>query len=103
HGLRITRPAPPHVGQVRSIRKKPCWARTLPLPWQVPQVSAERVLSSDPLPEQASHVTLVGTRKLILTPAKACTRSISTCWRRSALLRARPPPRRPPPMNSPNI
>ncbi len=44
-GLRITRPEPPQVGQVRSTRKKPCWARTLPAPPQVGQVSAPAALS----------------------------------------------------------
>ena len=31
----MTRPAPPQVGHVRSIRKKPCCARTFPAPSQV--------------------------------------------------------------------
>ena len=44
HGLRITRPWPPQVGQVRSTRKKPCCARILPAPLQVGQVSAARCL-----------------------------------------------------------
>ncbi len=90
HGLRITRPAPPQVGQVRSTRKKPCCARTLPAPWQVAQVSAGAFLSSDPVPVQASQTTRVGTRRLTLTPANACTRSISTAWRMSAPPRGAP-------------
>ena len=31
-------PRPWQVGQVRSIEKKPCAARTRPVPWQVAQV-----------------------------------------------------------------
>ena len=77
HGLRITRPRPPQVAQVRSIRKKPCCARTLPAPLQVGQVSAERLLSSEPDPLQASQATRVATRRSTLVPANASARSIS--------------------------
>ena len=94
HGLRITLPWPPQVGQVRSIRKKPCCARTLPAPWQVAQVSAARALSSEPVPVQASHATRVGTRRFTLVPVKASVRSISTAWRMSLPARARPARRR---------
>ena len=37
-GFSITWPDPPQPGQVRSMVKKPCWARTLPIPRQVGQV-----------------------------------------------------------------
>lgn len=60
-GILITRPAPWQDGQVRSIVKKPCWARTLPMP---PQVGQEIgwVPDSAPDPEQPSQTTEVGTR-----------------------------------------
>ena len=102
-GLRITRPAPPQVGQVRSTRKNPCWARTLPAPWQVAQVSAARPLSSEPVPAQASQVTRVGTRSAALTPANA---SAEVDLDRLADVGPGCAPARraaPPPMNSPNI
>ena len=60
-GSLMTRPAPWQDGQVRSIVKKPCWARTLPMP---PQVGHEIgwVPNSAPVPEQPSQTTEVGTR-----------------------------------------
>ena len=46
--------------------------RTLPAPWQVGQVSAAAfALSSEPVPQQASHATRVGTRRLALVPLNA--------------------------------
>ena len=98
HAFRMTRPVPPHVGQLRSTRKKPCWARTLPAPRHVPHVEFSRDRVSDPVPSQTSHLTRVGTRSCFFTPAKASTMSISTWVRRSA------PPRglRPRPDMSPN-
>ena len=68
---------------MRSTRKKPCCARTLPWPRQVAQVVSSRCLVSEPVPSQTSHLTRVGTRSWTLVPAKASTRSISTCARRS--------------------
>ena len=90
HGLRMVRPAPPQVGQVRSTRKKPCCVRNLPVPLQVEQVSAVRFLSSEPVPVQASHTTRVGTRTFALAPAKASVNSISTAARMSLPARLRP-------------
>src|SRR5664280_3892639 len=54
HGLSIVTPRPPQVGQVRSMAKKPCWARTRPWPAQVLQVvGLEPVLA--PEPPHVSH------------------------------------------------
>src|SRR5918998_1334199 len=102
HGFRTVRPLPPQVGQVRSIRKKPCCARTLPAPWQVPQVVAEAAPLSDPEPLHASQDTEDGTFMVFFTPAKASSSPISRLVRRSA-----PRPegwrgRRPPPPKRPN-
>src|SRR3546814_3164993 len=63
HGFSITRPAPPQVGQVRSMVKKPCWARTLPWPLQVGQAIGCWPASA-PEPSQASQAIEVGTRIL---------------------------------------
>src|SRR5947209_3352854 len=58
-GSEITWPRPLQVGQVRSIEKKPCAARTRPCPSQDAQVLGwEPTLA--PVPEQASQVILVG-------------------------------------------
>ncbi len=64
----MTRPTPPQAGQVRSMVKKPCCARTRPAPSQVGQVTG-RLPGSAPEPSQASHVTLVGTRICFSAPA----------------------------------
>ncbi len=70
---RVTRPEPPHfsqglsivwprpwqVGQVRSIAKKPCCARTRPCPAQVLQVVGLEPAFA-PVPEQVSQDTAVG-------------------------------------------
>src|SRR4051794_33715507 len=87
---RVTRPAPPHagqgssmtsprpwqVGQVRSIEKKPCVARTRPWPAQVGHC---RGFDPDlaPEPEHASHVTEVGILIVAALPLKASVSSIS--------------------------
>src|SRR6056297_341086 len=52
-------PTPPQVGQVRSTVKKPCCARTFPMPEQVGQVCGSAPPSA-PEPLQASHWTAVG-------------------------------------------
>src|SRR3954471_5563255 len=67
-GFLMIRPAPLQVGQVRSIRKKPCCARTLPAPRQVGQVCAAALPASAPLPLQASQLTEDGTRTVFLVP-----------------------------------
>ncbi len=54
HGFSMTWPAPWQVGQVRSMVKKPCCARTLPCPWQVGQVIG-REPASAPLPLHGSQ------------------------------------------------
>src|SRR5579875_2259622 len=58
-GLSIVWPRPWQVGQVRSMAKKPCCARTRPCPPQVRQVTG-REPGLAPLPAQASQLTLVG-------------------------------------------
>ena len=64
----MTSPRPWQVGQVRSIEKKPCAARTRPWPSQVGQAfGLEPGLA--PVPEQVSQVTLVGTRISAVLPA----------------------------------
>jgi hypothetical protein len=72
----ITWPAPLHDGQVRSMVKKPCWARTRPRPWQDEQLTGEDP-GSAPLPSQSSQRTLVGTRIWADLPWKASSREIS--------------------------
>ena len=52
-------PRPWQVGQVRSMAKKPCWARTRPWPAQVRQVTGLEP-GFAPEPGQASQATLVG-------------------------------------------
>jgi hypothetical protein len=100
----MVRPLPPQVGQVRSIRKKPCCARTLPAPWQVLQVVAAAAPLSDPVPLHASQDTEEGTVMVFFVPLKASSSPISTLVRRSA---PRPEPGaaavRLPPPKRPNI
>ena len=49
-------PAPPQVGQVRSTVKKPCWARTLPMPAQVGQAAGWDAPSA-PVPAHSPQAT----------------------------------------------
>ena len=104
HGLRITRPWPPQVGQVRSTRKKPCCARTLPAPWQVAQVSrgARLVLGPGAVAGLAGHARRHPQVRpwCRRTPRSGRSRRPGGYRRRRAC--AAPPPRRPP-MKSPNI
>src|SRR5581483_4752067 len=67
-GSLMISPRPWQEGQVRSMVKNPCEARTLPAP---PHVGQEEGAVPDlaPLPVQASHVTLVGTRICAVLPA----------------------------------
>ena len=57
------RPVPRQFGQVRSMVKKPCCARTLPSPEQVGHVSGFEPASA-PVPLQASQASAVGTLDL---------------------------------------
>ncbi len=66
-GVSMVSPRPWQEGHVRSMVKKPWLARTLPTPPQVRQVLGE-VPALAPAPEQASHVTLVGTRICAVLP-----------------------------------
>ena len=60
-------PRPWQVGQVRSMAKKPCWARTRPWPAQVRQVvGLEPALA--PVPEHASQAMDVGSL-IVASPA----------------------------------
>src|SRR5262245_19169536 len=58
-GVSIVSPRPWHDGQVRSMVKKPCVARTLPIPPQVRQVVGA-VPALAPEPVQLLQVTEVG-------------------------------------------
>src|SRR5690349_825804 len=75
-GSSITSPRPWQFGQVRSMEKNPCVARTLPAPPQVGQVLG---LEPDfaPEPEQASQVMEVGIFSSAVVPWKASSREIS--------------------------
>ena len=66
-GSAITWPAPWQVGQVRSMVKNPCCARTLPAPLQVPQ-DVGRVPARAPEPPQGSQFTVPGTRIVACLP-----------------------------------
>ena len=63
-------PRPPQVGQVRSTVKKPCWARTLPMPEQVGQVTGSAPPSA-PVPLHEPQETEVGTEIVFWMPLKA--------------------------------
>src|SRR5690242_20641883 len=76
HGSGMIVPRPWQVGQVRSIEKKPCAARTRPDPWQVPQVFG-CVPGLAPEPEQTSQVIEVGTRICAVLPEKDSSSEIS--------------------------
>ena len=87
---RVTRPEPEHLsqgfsmvwprpwqdGQVRSMAKKPCCARTRPWPPQVRQVTGFEPARA-PDPEQASQLTEVGILMVAFLPWKASSRVIS--------------------------
>src|SRR3954447_8278249 len=75
-GLSMVSPRPWQVGQVRSMAKKPCCARTRPWPPQVAQVFGFD-LGLAPVPEQASQVTEVGTFRLAVLPENASSSVIS--------------------------
>src|SRR5665213_434011 len=68
HGSEITWPRPWQVGQVRSIEKKPCAARTRPLPSQVGHVFGCDP-GFEPEPEQVAQTILVGTSISAVLPA----------------------------------
>src|ERR1700722_16958087 len=76
HGFSMTVPAPWQVGQVRSIVKKPCCARTRPCPWQVRQGGGEEPPSAPP-PRQGSHWAKVLTRTVVCLPLNASSSEIS--------------------------
>jgi hypothetical protein len=76
HGFSIVWPEPWQEGQVRSIVKNPCCARTRPWPWQVRQVTG-REPGSAPLPLQASQWTKVATRIAVCLPLKASSSETS--------------------------
>ncbi len=59
HGVSMTRPAPWHAAQVRSIVKKPCWARTRPRPWQVGQA-----IGREPASAAAAFALVAGDQRL---------------------------------------
>ena len=75
-GLSIISPRPWQVGQVRSMAKKPCCARTRPWPWHIEQV---RGLAPGlaPEPAQVSQETEVGSFRLAVLPWKASSSVIS--------------------------
>ena len=74
--MSITRPPPWQVEQVRSIVKKPCWARILPAPPQVGQATG-LLPGSAPEPSQVSQVTVVATLMVAFLPANASSSEIS--------------------------
>ena len=76
HGFSITLPRPPQLAQVRSMVKKPWVARTLPWPRQVGQLTGW-VPFSPPVPWQASHGSVPGTRMVACLPANASSSVIS--------------------------
>ena len=75
-GSEITRPVPAQVGQVRSIVKKPCCARTRPAPRQLAQTPGGAPLLL-PVALQTSQRTVVGTRIWACLPVNASSRVIS--------------------------
>src|SRR5271156_6924723 len=75
HGFSITRPAPWQLGQVRSMVKKPCWARTLPWPWQVGQLTGLEP-GAAPAPSQDSQICEAATCTLALVPPNASSRLV---------------------------
>ncbi len=74
-GFLMIWPSPAQVGQVRSTVKKPCCARTLPMPEQVGQVVGSAP-ASEPEPWQTSQVTEVGTLIVFWRPLYASSRLI---------------------------
>lgn len=69
-------PRPWHTGQVRSMVKKPCAARTLPWPLQCRQVDMP-VPGLAPEPSQVVQPTSVGTSISTVRPRKASSSVIS--------------------------
>src|SRR5581483_7076144 len=67
-GSATTSPRPWQLGQVRSIEKKPCAARTRPWPSQVGQVFGDEPRLA-PVPEQVLQTILVGTSISAVLPA----------------------------------
>ena len=76
HGFLMVLPLPPQVGQACWIEKIPFCMRTRPWPRHVPHVSV--LPSAEPEPSQVSHMASVGTSISRVTPATACSRSISS-------------------------
>ena len=72
-GFLMSCPAPPQVGQVRSTVKKPCCARTLPMPEQVGQADGSAPPCA-PVPEHTSQVTEVGTWIVRCIPRNASSK-----------------------------
>ena len=75
-GSLIVWPRPWHVGQVRSIEKKPWVARTRPGPPHMAQVTGW-VPGLAPEPEQTVQEIDAGTRICAVLPAKASSSEIS--------------------------
>jgi hypothetical protein len=69
-GFLMIWPRPEQVGQVRSTVKKPCCARTLPMPAQVGQLTGSAPPSA-PVPLQASQVIDDGTLIVACRPRNA--------------------------------
>src|SRR5947208_13232708 len=76
HGSLIVWPRPWHCGQVRSIEKKPCVARTLPWPLHIEQVTGW-VPGLAPVPEHSEHEIEAGTRICAVLPENASSSEIS--------------------------
>src|SRR5215510_13595246 len=72
HGLSIVAPAPPQLGQVCWIEKKPCATRTWPTPLHVLQLIGCEP-GSAPFPVQRTHSTCAGISSVIESPATACS------------------------------
>src|SRR3981081_1697597 len=70
HGFLMILPAPPQVPQVRSMVKKPCCARTRPLPLQVGHVTGCAPPSA-PVPLHTSQPAKDGTLIVAVEPANA--------------------------------
>ena len=60
-------PSPLQVGQVRSMVKNPCWARTLPSPEQVGQLCGWAPPAA-PVPPHSSQGVAPGTEMVACLP-----------------------------------
>jgi hypothetical protein len=97
-------PSPPQVGQVRSTVKKPCCARTLPMPEQVGQVTGSAPPSA-PGAAQVSQATTGGHVDGLLDALEGLFQrdaQVVAQVRPALRPRPRPPPPPRPPMKSPN-